>query len=103
MERIGAKSEFVVTHLDTVQALTAAGQGDVLNKPERTPAETLKFSDSLWDRGFGPYLTGTTQIVYFPPYMQNVSAFNTSQIFQQAGAQCPCILPWEFCVSNSDL
>lgn len=81
MERIGAKSEFVVTHLETVQALTAAGQGDVLNKPERSAAEALKFPDSLWDRGLNPHLTGTMQIVHFPPYMQNVSAFNTSQVF----------------------
>lgn len=70
LERIGAKSEFIVTHLGSAWALTAAGQGDVLNMPERSTAGDLKFPDSLWDRGLDPHLTTAMQIMYFLPYMQ---------------------------------
>lgn len=47
VQREQEPNESVVSHLDTVQALTAAGQGDVLNKPERSATEALKLPDSL--------------------------------------------------------
>lgn len=82
----------------TPRALSAVGQGDLLNKPGRSTAN-LKFPDSLWDRGLDPHMRAAMQIIYFLPYKQkfsaHISGFQTGTHIRGSGrGESQCILLW---------
>lgn len=72
--RVSKSQIWIHSYTHSAWALTAVGQGNLLNKPERWTAGDLKFPDSLWGRGLDAHMTTAMQIISFLPYMQKVSA-----------------------------